>query len=101
MLIAGILEACWAVGLKYTEGFTRPLISIVVVLTIIASMALLGLALRHLPVSTGYAVWVAIGIAGSTLLGAWLFGESLPPMKLFFLGLLLASVAGLKISSTQ
>jgi quaternary ammonium compound-resistance protein SugE len=101
LLIAGILEACWAVGLKFTEGFSKPLVSAVVILTIIASMALLGLALRSLPVSTAYAVWVAIGIAGSTIGGAWLLGESLNLTKLFFLVLLLISVVGLKISSTQ
>ena len=99
LVVAGLLETCWAVGLKYTEGFTKPLPSVLTVSAIIVSMALLGVAVRELPMGTAYAVWVAIGIVGTTLAGALLLGESLSPARMLFLALLLVSVVGLKLTT--
>ncbi|AKT40773.1 quaternary ammonium compound efflux SMR transporter SugE [Chondromyces crocatus] len=101
LVIAGLLETGWAIGMKYTHGFTKPLPSILTVLTIIASMGLLGVAVRELPMGTAYAVWVAIGIVGTTVLGALMFGESLSPARLMFLGLLLVAVVGLKLTTPE
>ncbi|EYF01422.1 DMT family transporter [Chondromyces apiculatus] len=99
LVIAGLLETCWAVGMKYTEGFTKPLPTVLTVLAIIVSMALLGVAVRELPMGTAYAVWVAIGIVGTTLAGALLLGESLSLARMLFLALLLVSVVGLKLTT--
>lgn len=96
LLFAGLLEACWAVGLKLTDGFRRPVASLLVALAIAASMVLLGLAARSLPIGTAYAVWVGIGALGAAVGGALVFGERLTPARLFFLGLLLVSIVGLK-----
>ena len=74
LLIAGLLETGWAIGLKYTEGFTRPVPTVLTIAAIIGSMALLGLAVRDLPVGTAYAVWVGIGALGTAVLGIILFG---------------------------
>lgn len=99
LLIAGLLETVWAVGLKYTEGFTKLWISAGVVVAIIASMGLLGVALRDLPVSTGYPVWVGIGILGTTIWGIFVLGEGVNIVKLLFLTLLFVGIIGLKLSS--
>ncbi len=101
LIIAGLLETCWAVGLKYTHGFTKPLPSIIVAVAIVGSMVLLALAVRNLPIGTAYAVWVSIGILG-TVMAQWrLFKEPLRPAQLFFLTLLLISVIGLKLTSVE
>ena len=101
LIIAGLLEAFWAVGLKYTEGFTRPGPSILVGSAIAASMFLLGLAMRNLPVATAYAVWVGIGICGAAI-GQHLFlDQSLRPAQVLFLILLMISVFGLKLTSSS
>ena len=99
LAIAGLLEVVWAVGLKYTEGFTRPWVSAGVVAAIVASMTLLGLALKSLPVGTAYAVWVGIGVAGTAVCGMILFREPATALRLFFLALMIASIAGLKATS--
>ena len=99
LIIAGLLEMCWAVGLKYTEGFTRPLPSVLTVLAIIASMVLLSLAARSLPIGTAYAVWVGIGALGAAILGMVLFQEPVSAPRLFFLALLLTSIIGLKLTA--
>lgn len=99
LIVAGILEAGWAIGLKYTEGFTRPLATILTVVAIIASMLLLGLAAKSLPIGTAYAVWVGIGTAGTILLGILLLGEPATPGRLFFLALLLVAIVGLKFTA--
>jgi quaternary ammonium compound-resistance protein SugE len=99
LIIAGLLEMCWAVGLKYTEGFTRPLPSVLTALAIIASMVLLSLAARSLPIGTAYAVWVGIGALGAAVLGMILFHEPVSAPRLFFLALLLTSIIGLKLTS--
>jgi len=99
LIIAGLLEVCWAVGLKYTDGFTRPLPSVLTVLAIIASMILLSLAARSLPIGTAYAIWVGIGALGAAILGIVLFREPVTAARLFFLALLLTSIIGLKLTA--
>lgn len=99
LLIAGLLEVAWAIGLKYTEGFTRPLPTVATVAAMVASVALLGIAMRSLPVGTAYAVWVGIGAAGTVLLGIALFGEPATAARLACVGLILAGVVGLKLVS--
>lgn len=96
LTVAGLLEVCWAVGLKYTQGFTRPLPSLLTVLAMVASFALLGQALKQIPVGTGYAVWTGIGAAGTALAGLWLFDEAATTGRLVSLGLIVAGIAGLK-----
>jgi quaternary ammonium compound-resistance protein SugE len=99
LVVAGLLETGWAIGLKYTEGFTRPLPSLLTGLAIAGSMYLLALAARTLPIGTAYAVWVGIGTVGAVLLGILLFQESASPARLAFLGLLVLSLVGLKLTA--
>lgn len=99
LVIAGILETGWAIGLKYTDGFRRPVPTVLTVAAMVVSMLLLGLAARTLPIGTAYAVWVGIGTAGAIVLGMILFGEPATAVRIFFLGLLLVSLVGLKLSS--
>lgn len=99
LVVAGLLETAWAVGLKYTEGFTRPVPSVLTVLAIVASMGLLGVAVRDLPIGTAYAVWVGIGAFGAAVLGVVLFREPLGLARAFFLLLLLVAIVGLKVTS--
>jgi quaternary ammonium compound-resistance protein SugE len=98
LIIAGLLEVAWAIGLKYTEGFTRLLPSVLTIAAIVASMVLLSKAARTLPIGTAYAVWVGIGALGAAGLGIVLFGESAAPARLMFLVLLMVAIAGLKIT---
>jgi quaternary ammonium compound-resistance protein SugE len=100
LVVAGLLETGWAIGLKYTDGFRRPLPSVLTVLAIVASMWLLGLAARDLPIGTAYAVWTGIGAAGAAILGVVLLGEPLGPARAAFLGLLLVSIVGLKVTAS-
>jgi len=100
LIVAGLLETLWAIGLKFTDGFrTRPLVSVLTLAAIVASMLLLSLAARTIPVGTAYAVWVGIGAAGAMILGILLFGEPATAGRLFFLALLLIAIAGLKATS--
>lgn len=99
LLIAGLLEVCWAIGLKYTEGFTRPLPSLFTIVTLAASMYLLARAAQAIPIGTAYGVWVGIGALGAAILGIVLFKESLSLPRLFFLILLFVSILGLKLTS--
>jgi quaternary ammonium compound-resistance protein SugE len=99
LFVAGLLETGWAIGLKYTEGFTRPLASILTGLAIVGSMALLGIAAKELPIGTAYPVWVGIGALGAAALGMLLFKEPATPSRIFFLVLLVVSVAGLKATT--
>jgi quaternary ammonium compound-resistance protein SugE len=99
LVVAGLLETCWAVGLKYTQGFTRLWPSLFVGVTLAASMVLLSLAARTLPIGTAYAVWVGIGALGAAVLGIVLFQEPVTPARLGFLALLLVAIIGLKVSS--
>jgi quaternary ammonium compound-resistance protein SugE len=99
LIIAGLLEIGWAVGLKYTEGFTRLWPSVATGLCMIASFVLLSLALKTIPVGTGYAVWTGIGAAGTAILGMILFGEPRELARIFCLLLILGGVVGLKLVS--
>ena len=101
LVVAGLLEVCWAIGLKYTDGFRRPLPSLLVILAIGASMFLLAMAARSLPIGTAYAVWVGIGALGSAILGVILFHEPVTLGRALFLCLLLVSIIGLKVTSTS
>jgi quaternary ammonium compound-resistance protein SugE len=99
LVVAGLLEVCWAVGLKYTEGFTKLLPSVLVGVAIVASMWLLAVAARTLPIGTAYAVWVGIGALGTAICGIVLFAEPVTVPRVTFLVLLLVSVAGLKLTA--
>ena len=101
LVVAGLLEVCWAVGLKYTDGFRRPMASILVILAIAASMFLLGWAARTLPIGTAYAVWVGIGALGAAILGITLLREPVTFARMFFLGLLLVAIVGVKMTSPE
>ena len=97
LFLAGLLEVAWAVGLKYTDGFTRPWPTVVTLAAMIGSMVLLALAVRTLPLGTAYAVWTGIGTAGAVLLGILLFNEPATLARLFFVGLIVAGIVGLKL----
>lgn len=99
LVVAGLLEVGWAIGLKYTEGFTRWWPSVGTGLAMVGSVVLLGLAMRSLPVGTAYAVWVGVGAVGTALLGMVLFGEAASPARLASLGLIVAGIVGLKLAS--
>ena len=101
LLIAGLLEVGWAVGLKYTEGFTRLVPSVLTLFCMAASVGMLGLALKSLPMGTAYAVWTGIGAVGTVLIGIFVFKEPATFWRIFFLSTLIASIAGLKFVSTQ
>ncbi|MOA25015.1 Quaternary ammonium compound-resistance protein SugE [compost metagenome] len=100
LLLAGLLEVGWAIGLKYTDGFTRPLPTILTVAAMLASIALLGLALKELPLGTAYAIWTGIGAVGTVLAGILLFGESLTPLRLCSVLLIVAGLVGLKLAAS-
>lgn len=99
VVIAGLLEAGWAIGLKYTDGFTKLVPSVLTILGIAASMVLLSIAARTLPIGTAYAVWVGIGAAGAVVLGIVLLGEPATAARLGFLALLLVAIIGLKATA--
>ncbi|MGU3537771.1 quaternary ammonium compound efflux SMR transporter SugE [Methylobacterium sp. A54F] len=96
LFVAGLLETGWAIGLKYTEGFTRLVPSVLTLAAMGLSVVLLSMALRTLPVGTGYAVWTGIGAVGTALLGIVLFGEPASAARLACIGLIVAGIAGLK-----
>lgn len=98
LLLAGLLEIGWAIGLKYSDGFTRPGVSAATLAAMAASMVLLGLAVRSLPVGTAYAVWTGIGAVGTAALGIVLFAEPAAPLRLVSIGLIVAGIAGLKLA---
>ena len=97
LFLAGLLEVAWAVGLKYTDGFTRPWPTAATLVAMIGSVVLLALAVRTLPLGTAYAVWTGIGTAGAVLLGIVLFQEPATLARLFFVGLIVAGIVGLKL----
>ncbi len=97
LAIAGLFEVGWAVGLKYSEGFTRLVPSALTVAMMIASVVLLGIALRDLPVGTGYAVWTGIGTVGTALLGMVLFNDPATAARLACIALIVAGIIGLKV----
>lgn len=99
LVIAGLLEVGWAIGLKYTVGFTRVVPSVLTIAAMIASMGLLGLAVRTLPLGTAYAVWTGIGTVGSVILGIILFGEPATVVRIVCILLIVAGIVGLKLVS--
>ena len=96
LVVAGVFETGWAIGLKFTEGFTKPVPSILTIVAMAVSMGLLGLAVRSLSVGTAYAVWTGIGSTGTVLLGIYLFGEPATAGRLACIGLIVAGIVGLK-----
>ena len=98
LLVAGLFEIGWAIGLKYTEGFSRLWPTAWTILSMIISVGLLGMAMRTLPVGTAYAVWVGVGAIGTALLGMILFNEPVNAARLVSLALILAGIVGLKLS---
>ena len=101
LVLAGVLEIGWAIGLKYTDGFTRLWPTVATLSAMIASMTLLGLAVRELPVGTAYAVWTGIGAVGTAILGIVLFNESRDVWRLLFIGCIVIGIVGLKIVSAE
>jgi quaternary ammonium compound-resistance protein SugE len=101
LLAAGLFEVGWAVGLKYTEGFTRLWPTVLTAGAMVLSLTLLGLALRTLPLGTAYAVWTGVGTVGTAFLGMWLFGEPAHALRLLCIGLILAGIVGLKLVSGE
>lgn len=99
LIIAGLLEVGWAIGLKYSAGFTRPVPSALTIVLMVTSMYLLSRAASSLPIGTAYAVWVGIGAFGAAVLGIVLFREPVSTLRLFFLLVLLVSLIGLKLTS--
>ncbi len=97
LLVAGLCEIAWAIGLKYTDGFSRLVPSALTLTAMVASVALLGWSLKVLPVGTAYAVWTGIGAVGTALLGMWLFNESRDVARLVCIGLIVAGILGLKL----
>jgi quaternary ammonium compound-resistance protein SugE len=97
LFVAGLLEVGWAVGLKYTAGFTRLVPTVLTVASMIASLGLLGLALRGLPLGTAYAVWTGIGTVGTAIFGIAALGEPATAVRLLCLGLIVAGIVGLKL----
>jgi quaternary ammonium compound-resistance protein SugE len=96
LFVAGLLEVGWAIGLKYTEGFTRLVPSVLTLASMAASVILLGLAVKTLPIGTAYAVWTGIGAVGTAILGIFLFGDSATALRLACIGLIVAGIVGLK-----
>ncbi|MBL8604898.1 MAG: multidrug efflux SMR transporter [Myxococcales bacterium] len=101
LVLAGLLEVCWAIGLKKSEGFSRPLASAATLAAMALSMWLLAAATRALPIGTAYAVWVGIGALGAAVLGVLVLGEPLSGPRALFLGLLVVSIVGLKLTSPE
>src|SRR5919112_1930074 len=99
LFVAGLFEIAWAVGLKYTEGFTRLWPTVGTIVALVASMTLLGIALRTLPLGTAYAVWTGIGSVGTAVLGIVLFREPATALRLVCIGLIVAGIIGLKVAT--
>ena len=101
LLFAGLFEVGWAIGLKYTDGFTRPMPTVLTVGCMIVSLGLLGLALKTLPVGTAYAIWTGIGTVGTVALGIILLGESANALRLACIALIVVGILGLKAVSAE
>ncbi|QEL22591.1 quaternary ammonium compound efflux SMR transporter SugE [Bosea sp. F3-2] len=99
LFVAGLFEVGWAIGLKYTQGFTRLLPTLFTAISMVVSLGLLGLALKSLPVGTAYAVWTGIGTIGTAILGIILLGEPAVVLRLLCIGLIVAGIVGLKLVS--
>lgn len=100
LLLAGVLEVVWAVGLKYTEGFTKLTPSVITLVAMLGSVVLLAHAMRTLPMGTAYAVWVGIGAVGAVIMGIMLFDEPVTILRLGSVGLVIAGIVGLKLASS-
>ena len=101
LFFAGLFEVGWAVGLKFTNGFTRPLPTALTVVSMVVSLGLLGLALKALPLGTAYAIWTGIGTIGTVLVGIWLFRESTDVLRLLCVGFIVAGIVGLKLVTPE
>jgi len=99
LFFAGLMEICWAIGLKYTDGFTRLVPSVLTLAAMTISVILLAIALKTLPVGTGYAVWTGIGAVGTAILGIVLFGDPATAGRLACIGLIVAGIVGLKLAT--
>jgi len=99
LFFAGLLEVGWAIGLKYTDGFSRPLPTALTILAMACSIGLLGIAMRELPVGTAYAIWSGLGAVGTVIAGIVLFGESMALVKLLSVALIVMGLLGLKLAS--
>ena len=101
LFIAGLFEVAWAIGLKYTEGFSKLWPSVFTIVCMIISMGLLAYAVKHLPIGTAYAIWTGIGAVGTAILGIILFNESKELIRIFFIFLIVVGIIGLKLFSGQ
>lgn len=99
LIIAGLLEVGWAIGLKYTDGFSKLIPTVLTILAIITSMGLLGKAAQTLPIGTAYGVWVGIGAVGAAILGIILFKEPVTPLRVIFMVMMIVSIIGMKATS--
>lgn len=99
LFLAGLFEIGWAVGLKYTDGFTRPMPTAFTIISMIISVVLLGLAVKTLPMGTAYAVWTGIGTVGTVLLGIWLLGDPATLVRVACIALIVTGIAGLKLAT--
>ncbi|WP_338496409.1 quaternary ammonium compound efflux SMR transporter SugE [Pseudomonas sp. WP18] len=99
LFFAGLAEVGWAVGLKYTDGFSRPLPTALTIAAMVISLGLLGLAMKELPLGTAYAIWTGVGAVGTVIAGIILFGESMALVRLASVALIIAGLIGLKVSA--
>jgi len=99
LFLAGLFQVAWAVGLKYTDGFTKPMPTTLTVGAMVASVVLLGLAVKQLPLGTAYAVWTGIGTIGTVILGIVLLGDSAAPVRIACLALIVTGIVGLKLTA--
>ena len=99
LILAGLFEIGWAIGLKYTEGFSRLCPTVGTVAAMVVSLALLGVALKTLPIGTAYAIWTGVGAVGTAILGIYLFGDPAAPARLACIGMIVAGIIGLKLVS--
>ncbi|AMQ81968.1 MULTISPECIES: quaternary ammonium compound efflux SMR transporter SugE [Pseudomonas] len=99
LFFAGLFEVGWAVGLKYTDGFSRPLPTVLTVAAMAVSLGLLGLAMKELPLGTAYAIWTGVGAVGTVIAGIILFGESMALIRLASVALIVTGLIGLKVSA--
>ncbi|HHJ1296733.1 quaternary ammonium compound efflux SMR transporter SugE [Pseudomonas sp. P1B16] len=100
LFFAGLFEVGWAVGLKYTDGFSRPLPTVLTVGAMVISLGLLGLAMKELPLGTAYAIWTGVGAVGTVIAGIILFGESMALVRLVSVALIICGLIGLKVSAS-
>ncbi|MBN8209711.1 multidrug efflux SMR transporter [Bacillus sp. NTK071] len=99
LVIGGLMEVLWAIGLKYSDGFSHPLISVLTIIGIVTSFYFFSRALKYLPVGTAYAIFTGLGAAGTAIIGMVYLGESISYIKLFFILLLISSIVGLKLNA--